>query len=164
MLEEENYRMDVDDESELPASWGAGGLELDDVPVSAPMARSGSSSGGKKSKNSDDAGTKPKLSAERLMDEWEASRDRRAGGLLWSANYFFYSKYVRRSVYRNKLTLGQTSEACPLPHVLVSETVYAAPFATRRDIVLPPTNLSIICARLLRSRSNATSPAPSPPP
>jgi len=75
--------MDVDQEN--PANWGQAGMELDDVSASVPMARTRSRSG-KAEQTSGDAlvGSSD--------EDWEGGRGSRSGGLLWSANYFFYSK------------------------------------------------------------------------
>ena len=75
--------MNVD--ADIPASWGQGGMELDDVPTSVPMTRTLSRSGKAGRKREDDA------MGEDVTVDWEG-RGGRKGGLLWSANYFFYSK------------------------------------------------------------------------
>ena len=83
-VQAEDASMDVED-SETPASWGQGGMEMDDVPGSVPMARTRTTSG----KGKGDVRDTP---VSDRLEEWEAGRVRRGGGLLWSANYFFYSK------------------------------------------------------------------------
>ena len=64
---------------DVPASWGAGGMELDDVPASFPMDSHEYSSG------------KEALVDSTLTGSNEG-RPRRAPHLLWSQNYFFYSR------------------------------------------------------------------------
>ena len=64
---------DIDMEPETPASWGAGGMDLDDVPESpAPSSI---------------AAMPPPEDVEQIT-----KRKKRNPDLLWSQNYFFYSK------------------------------------------------------------------------
>lgn len=79
----EHMDMDVD----TPASWGQGGMELDDVNIlsSVPMARTLSRSG-KAERKGEDPMLQP---GDEDQDEVRAGR---RAGLLWSVNYFFYSK------------------------------------------------------------------------
>ena len=77
--------MEVD--AEIPASWGQAGMDLDTVPESVAMARTRLRSGNAKRK----LGTDKIWSSD---EDWEKGNGGRNGGLLWSANYFFYSKYV----------------------------------------------------------------------
>jgi len=70
--------MDLDD-----PSWGQAGMELDDVPESDPMTGR-RSSGGKKSPLSGGDGS--------FSSGGYEGHERRKGGLLWSQNYFFYSR------------------------------------------------------------------------
>lgn len=89
---DEGMDIDIDGEGAY-VSWGQAGmdLELDDVPessVAAPSARSRSYSSSSRVRLDDfDLSLSPRLGA---VDEFTSSR--RVGGLLWSANYFFYSK------------------------------------------------------------------------
>ncbi len=82
--------MDIDDG---PISWGQAGmeLELDDVPESSvlpnPTRSVRSMSLSSAIDFSDLAMFSPTLGA--ISD---SGRGRKVGGLLWSANYFFYSK------------------------------------------------------------------------
>jgi hypothetical protein len=87
--------MDLDDSMEIDidgegayVSWGQAGIELDmdDVESSAPRARSYSSPSRVRLDDLD-LSMSPRLGA---VEEFSSSR--RVGGLLWSANYFFYSK------------------------------------------------------------------------
>lgn len=81
--EDEIVAMDLDE----PTSYNAGmEVELEDVPSSAPMLRTKSSNNQAK-KGRGEVANRPKLD-----EEWGVARDRRKGGLLWSANYFFYSR------------------------------------------------------------------------
>jgi hypothetical protein len=68
--------MDVDEDGDGPVSWGQAGMELDDVPV--PVHR-------RKSTSRAFPGSSPIIRPVSHNSE-------RNGGLLWSANYFFYSK------------------------------------------------------------------------
>ncbi|ORX33498.1 Maf1 regulator-domain-containing protein [Kockovaella imperatae] len=71
--------LDIDMEAETPASWGAGGMDLDDVPES-PIV--------------------PQTVQEGLADaDRELRRKKRRGGLLWSQNYFFYAKRTKRILF-----------------------------------------------------------------
>ena len=65
---ESEFEVQEEVEDETPASWGQAGMDLDDVPESVPMAREDSTSG------------------------QELGSAERSPGLLWSLNYFFYSK------------------------------------------------------------------------
>ena len=79
MMQDQADDMDMDD-----PSWGQAGMELDDVPESAPMSQRRRSSGGKRS---------PKAGADGSFSSGSyESHERRRGGLLWSQNYFFYSR------------------------------------------------------------------------
>jgi len=93
--------MDMDDSMDIDidgegayVSWGQAGmeLELDDVPSSTAPPRTRSYSSSSRVRLDDfDLSLSPRLGA---VDEHTASSfsSRRVGGLLWSANYFFYSK------------------------------------------------------------------------
>lgn len=98
---EDGFELDAEEEAEnkaigadkievdeTPASWGQGGMELDDMPKSVQMVRTWSSSGKDRRKSGVDT------PEEMGDDEREGGRGSRAGGLLWSANFFFYSKCV----------------------------------------------------------------------
>lgn len=74
----------IEIDPETPASWGQAGMDLDEGPASVPMARTRSMSG-KAKRSSDDVATG-------RSDDETAGLGSRSGGLLWSANYFFYSK------------------------------------------------------------------------
>lgn len=81
--EDTSQGMDVDGD-DIPASWGGIEMDLDineDTLESMPISRRKSTSGGQKPFNGDNGN-----------GDWDAGRERRVGGLLWSANYFFYSK------------------------------------------------------------------------
>ncbi|WWC87251.1 uncharacterized protein L201_002139 [Kwoniella dendrophila CBS 6074] len=98
--DEDDIKMDLDDNDNDPA-WGAGGMELDvdsnsalHNPESVPMARQNSTSGGggaAAARRSSEASISP--------NEWDLGRERKVGGLLWSANYFFYSKRQKRILF-----------------------------------------------------------------
>ncbi|KAK8846689.1 hypothetical protein IAR55_005776 [Kwoniella newhampshirensis] len=107
--DEDNIMMDVDGDQDIPASWGGAGMDMDTedsptsgpVPMSAPMIRQKSTSGGGR-RASEGSG-------------WESGRERRVGGLLWSANYFFYSKRQKRVLFltcwcRNRPTAHPTTQ------------------------------------------------------
>ena len=97
--EEEISEMEVD--AEIPASWGQAGMELDDVPESVAISPSKMRSGNTKRNH----GTDKIRSSD---EDWEKGKVVRNGGLLWSANYFFYSKCVFSvAELRKSLILGR---------------------------------------------------------
>ena len=80
--------MEVD--TEIDPAWGSQGMELDDVPPSAPMDRPRTSSGVKRRDTE-------RIADLRVQDASggrpaQPDGDRRNAGLLWSKNYFFYSR------------------------------------------------------------------------
>ena len=81
LLEEQDGQRDkmADDMEVDEPSWGQGGMELDDVPVSR------SEQNGRRRSKADEAG----MMAPPLVPTKSNDRVR---GLLWSANYFFYSR------------------------------------------------------------------------
>ncbi|WVW78816.1 hypothetical protein I302_100778 [Kwoniella bestiolae CBS 10118] len=91
----ENDKMDLDD-SDIDPSWGAGGMELDvdeERLESVPMMRQNSTSGG---------ATAPRRGSESALivpNDWDLTKERKVNGLLWSANYFFYSKRQKRVLF-----------------------------------------------------------------
>jgi hypothetical protein len=70
--------MEIDDDGDLPVSWGQAGMELDDVPKSTGMQKRRSE---RKSFVQNSPIVRP-----------VSNNSERGGGILWSANYFFYSK------------------------------------------------------------------------
>lgn len=89
LLDDDSMDLDIDiDGGGAYPSWGQAGmdLELDEDIASAP-ARSRSFSSASQYLIEDLVGGSPRLTA---VDEYSSGR--RVGGLLWSANYFFYSK------------------------------------------------------------------------
>ncbi|WVQ97750.1 hypothetical protein IAU59_004864 [Kwoniella sp. CBS 9459] len=95
---DEDFAMDMDGDGDVPPNWGVGGMDLDvdeEKLESVPMARQNSTSGG-------GAGGNVNVAAARRLSEagdWAVGRERRVGGLLWSANYFFYSKRQKRILF-----------------------------------------------------------------
>lgn len=94
---DDDIPMDMDD---LPAAWGAG-MELDDVPQAQPMARAKSAEhsdrhgrGAAKRKTSGATPVAPIVAElpEIPAVDFEAARERRSAGLLWSELYFFYCR------------------------------------------------------------------------
>lgn len=83
-VDDQRNDMDID----MEPSWGQAGMELDDVPPSAPPGA------GKRRSVDGPSMTSPMYNPDSVAqeEEWDAGRDRRMGGLLWSSNYFFYSK------------------------------------------------------------------------
>lgn len=86
--EEENQYVEdsrADDmDLDIP-SWGPGGMDLDDVPSSTPMARPPGTNGKDRSP----------LTAAADASFSSSSRDsleKKKAGLLWSQHYFFYSR------------------------------------------------------------------------
>jgi hypothetical protein len=85
--------MDIDIDGEgAYVSWGQAGMDLEldeDGPSAVPsLSRSRSYSSSSRVRLDDfDLSLSPRLGA---VDEFSSTR--RVGGLLWSANYFFYSK------------------------------------------------------------------------
>ncbi|OCF30470.1 hypothetical protein I316_07906 [Kwoniella heveanensis BCC8398] len=94
---DEDFAMDMDGDAEIPPNWGVGGMDLDvdeEKLESVPMARQNSTSGGGDANGG--------VAAARRLSEsgdWAVGRERRVGGLLWSANYFFYSKRQKRILF-----------------------------------------------------------------
>lgn len=90
-MEDDSMDMDIDIDGEGPyTSWGQAGidLEMDGVPSSPGVrSRASFSSSSSRMDDFDLAMASPRLGA---VDEYSSGR--RVGGLLWSANYFFYSK------------------------------------------------------------------------
>ena len=70
--------MEVDEDGDLPPSWGQAGMELDDLPRSMAIAK-------RRSSRSLAASSSP------VVRPVSTNSDK-SGGILWSANYFFYSK------------------------------------------------------------------------
>ncbi|WWD21999.1 hypothetical protein CI109_106487 [Kwoniella shandongensis] len=117
--DEDNVAMDLDGDQDIPASWGGAGMDMDmdesattgQVPGSSPMIRQKSTSGGGR------RGTE--------AAEWEAGRERRIGGLLWSANYFFYSKRHKRILFLTCWCRNRPTGQSPVQ----VETTFPAPIS-----------------------------------
>lgn len=88
MHEDDSMDIDIDGEGAY-ASWGQAGmeLELDDVPETSVLKTTRSAS---LASSAIDFGDLAMFSPQSTMSE--LGRGRKVGGLLWSANYFFYSK------------------------------------------------------------------------
>ena len=78
VLQDQADDMDLDD-----PSWGQAGMELDDVPESFAMPGRRSSGTKRMSMSGADAS---------FSSAGHESHERRKGGLLWSQNYFFFSR------------------------------------------------------------------------
>ncbi|WRT65091.1 uncharacterized protein IL334_002033 [Kwoniella shivajii] len=96
-FDDPSMSMDLDD-NDIDPSWGAGGMELDiseENVHSVPMMRQNSTSGG------GNVNTNMRRSSESniVLNDWDVGRERKVGGLLWSANYFFYSKRQKRILF-----------------------------------------------------------------
>ncbi|RXK42136.1 hypothetical protein M231_00493 [Tremella mesenterica] len=107
-------KMDVDVDG--PEIYEQAGIvmDMDDVPVPVPMIRKPSTSG--------QANTEKVLSTPPPKPKGgETVRERPKGALLWSANYFFYSKRQKRVLFitcwcrKRHLHSLSTSTAFPLP-------------------------------------------------
>lgn len=84
---DESLEMDLDDENETEASWGQAGMEME----LEPMAGGGVMETRQRRRKS----TGGAIGAPPMMHKRSSEDDglgRRGGGLLWSTNYFFYSK------------------------------------------------------------------------
>jgi hypothetical protein len=85
--EEENQYIEdsqADDMDLDVASWGAGGMDLDEVPPSVAMVRPSGSNGYRRSSlNAADAS---------FSSSSRDSLEKKKAGLLWSQHYFFYSR------------------------------------------------------------------------
>lgn len=81
--------MDID----LEPAWGHAGMELDDIPTATPMGKTRSSQEARRKSMNMPSVTAQALSRSEIrhLDDG-AAEGRRVGGLLWSSNYFFYSK------------------------------------------------------------------------
>lgn len=93
-LLDESMEVDMDvDENETEASWGQAGMELDvgTEPIlgGGVMETRRRSSRTKRRPSGTETAMLPPALPNRLSDE---DTSRRAGRLLWSTNYFFYSK------------------------------------------------------------------------
>nr|XP_019008828.1 uncharacterized protein I206_06512 [Kwoniella pini CBS 10737]OCF47609.1 hypothetical protein I206_06512 [Kwoniella pini CBS 10737] len=77
---EDDIQMDMDD---ADPSWGAGGMDMDN-----------STSGGGVV-----ASSARRSSETAIQNDWDTGRERKVAGLLWSANYFFYSKRQKRVLF-----------------------------------------------------------------
>ncbi|WVF70138.1 hypothetical protein IAT40_004926 [Kwoniella sp. CBS 6097] len=119
---DEDFAMDMDADAEIPPNWGVGGMDLDvdeEKLESVPMARQNSTSGG--------GGANANVAAARRLSEsgdWAVGRERRVGGLLWSANYFFYSKRQKRVLFLTCYCRNRPFH--PVPQV---ESAFPAPIS-----------------------------------
>lgn len=91
--------MEIEMDGDYQASWGQAGMELDDVPeiplLDGSVRYGVAGDGGMKSRRNSmmekiDLSSSPFMTPVDGQEEWNG--ERRVGGLLWSANYFFYSK------------------------------------------------------------------------
>lgn len=91
-MEEDSMDIDIDGEGAY-VSWGQAGmdLELEGVPSSSTSKPRSSSFSGVGSEDLMFLSS-PRLGPIGEFGEW--SPPRKVGGLLWSANYFFYSRWV----------------------------------------------------------------------
>ena len=80
--------MDIDQEP----TWGQAGMELDDVPESVPMGKTKSAQGDRRKSSGGPSMTAPGRIRDTMNLEDIGAKDRRLGHLLWSSNYFFYSR------------------------------------------------------------------------
>nr|XP_018265819.1 uncharacterized protein I303_02193 [Kwoniella dejecticola CBS 10117]OBR87977.1 hypothetical protein I303_02193 [Kwoniella dejecticola CBS 10117] len=86
---DDDIQMDMDDND--PA-WGAGGMDMDVEPLSNDNAASSA-----------------------IQNDWDAGRERKVAGLLWSANYFFYSKRQKRVLFLTCWCRNRPLH--PVPHI-----------------------------------------------
>ncbi|WVR04371.1 hypothetical protein IAU60_001373 [Kwoniella sp. DSM 27419] len=100
---DEDFAMDMDGDADMPPSWGAGGMDLDGDYGSAPGSR-------RASMNAGGGGIGSKRYSESDLD---IGRERRTGGLLWSANYFFYSKRQKRILFLTCYCRNRPFQATP---------------------------------------------------
>ncbi|WVQ68904.1 uncharacterized protein L199_007113 [Kwoniella botswanensis] len=111
-------KMDLDDTDNDP-SWGAGGMDMElDVDEeklhSVPMMRQNSTSGGGAAAASQ-AHRRSSESALIIPNDWDLSKERKVNGLLWSVNYFFYSKRQKRILFLTCWCRNRPSH--PIPQV-----------------------------------------------
>lgn len=93
-MDDDSMDIDIDGEGAY-VSWGQAGmdLELEGVPSSnSAKPRSSSFSGLSTQDYSDLIMSSPRLGP--IGEDGEWSPPRKVGGLLWSANYFFYCRWV----------------------------------------------------------------------
>ncbi|KAK6904082.1 hypothetical protein I203_107596 [Kwoniella mangroviensis CBS 8507] len=114
----EQDKMDLDDADNDP-SWGVGGMEMElDVDEeklhSVPMMRQNSTSGGGASAAAQ-AHRRSSESALIIPHDWDLSKERKVNGLLWSANYFFYSKRQKRILFLTCWCRNRPSH--PIPQI-----------------------------------------------
>ncbi|TXT15914.1 hypothetical protein VHUM_00417 [Vanrija humicola] len=95
-MDQDDVGMDIDiDGGGAYVSWGQAGMEIElDDPPTAPLSRRRRSLGSVD--EMDDMSMPSPRSALKDIGEWSP---RKVGGLLWSANYFFYSKRQKRVLF-----------------------------------------------------------------
>ncbi|WOO77864.1 Repressor of RNA polymerase III transcription maf1 [Vanrija pseudolonga] len=95
-MDQDDVGMDIDiDGGGAYVSWGQAGMEIElDDPPTAPLSRRRRSLGSVD--ELDDMSMPSPRSSLKGIDEWTPKK---VGGLLWSANYFFYSKRQKRVLF-----------------------------------------------------------------
>ncbi|KAK4683953.1 repressor of RNA polymerase III transcription MAF1, partial [Tremellales sp. Uapishka_1] len=149
---EDEYEVDYDDDAmeeieELgmeidgnEASWGQAGMELDD-----DFVITGDNKGVRHVRSESNVTKRP------MVEEW----DRRIGGLLWSANYFFYSKRQKRILFLTSWCRQRSTHSLPS----ASESTFPLTISSHTPPITT-TTIHLTKTRQSRGTRNPSNPRP----